>query len=170
MAPMGALPPNPRRYLRHNDEAWRLEERLMRRALPVLNVLLLVLYPIAWFAPLMRAALLPIFGMNEISVISGLQSLWGTDAGLALLVTFLAVFAPYSKVLGLVLVQFGLLSRRVMPALHLLGRLAMADVFLVALYIVLAKGVAHTTIEVAWGLWAFTGCVGLSMALAWAER
>ena len=142
----------------------------MCRALPFLNLALLVGYPVAWFAPLMRAALLPIFGMNEISVISGLQSLWGTDAGLALLVTFLAVFVPYVKVLGLALVQFGLLSRKVMPVLHLLGRLAMADVFLLAVYIVLAKGVAHTTIEVAWGLWAFTGCVGVSMALAWAEE
>ena len=142
----------------------------MRRALPFLNLCLLVAWPVAWFAPLMRAALLPLFGMNEISVISGLQSLWGTDAGLALLVTFLAVFVPYVKVLGLALVQFGLLSRKVMPVLHLLGRLAMADVFLLAVYIVLAKGVAHTTIEVGWGLWAFTGCVGVSMGLAWAEE
>lgn len=142
----------------------------MRRALTYLNLCLLVAWPVAWIAPLMRAAFLPIFGMNEISVISGLQSLWGTDAGLALLVTFLAVFVPYVKVLGLALVQFGLLSRRVMPVLHLLGRLAMADVFLLAVYIVLAKGVAHTTIEVGWGLWAFTGCVGVSMGLAWVEE
>jgi uncharacterized paraquat-inducible protein A len=142
----------------------------MRRALPFMNLALLVAWPVAWFAPLMRAALLPIFGMREISVISGLQSLWGSDAGLALLVTFLAVFVPYVKVLGLALVQFGLLSRKVLPGLHLLGRLAMADVFLLAVYIVLAKGVAHTTIEVGWGLWAFTGCVGVGMVLAWAEE
>lgn len=142
----------------------------MLRPLSLLNLALLVAWPVAWFAPLMRAAFLPLFGMNEISVISGLQSLWGTDAGLALLVTFLAVFAPYMKVLGLALVQFGLLSRKVLPVLHLLGRLAMADVFLLALYIVLAKGVAHTTIEVAWGLWAFTGCVAAGMVLAWAEE
>ncbi len=134
-----------------------------------LNLGLLILYPIAWFAPLMRAALMPLFGMDEISVVSGLQSLWGSDAGLALLVTFLAVFAPYAKTLGLALVQFGLLSRAVMPALHILGRLAMADVFLAALYIVLAKGVGHATVEVAWGLWLFTGCVGVSLALSWTE-
>ena len=36
-----------------------------------LNLCLLVLFPIAWFAPLMRAAVLPIFGMDEISVITG---------------------------------------------------------------------------------------------------
>lgn len=141
----------------------------MRRILPWLNLCLLVLYPIAWFAPLMRAALLPMFGMTEISVVTGLQSLWGTDAALALLVTFLAVFAPFAKTLGLALLQFGLLSRRTMPALHLLGRLAMADVFLAALYVVLAKGVGHATVEVAWGLWLFTFCILASIALSLAE-
>ena len=139
------------------------------KALPFLNLCLLVLYPVAWFAPLMRAAVLPVFGMTEISVVSGLQSLWGSDPGLALLVTALAVFVPYTKTLGLALVQFGLMSRRTLPALHLLGRLAMADVFLMALYIVLAKGVGHATVEVAWGLWLFTGCIIASLALSLAQ-
>lgn len=134
------------------------------------NLALLILYPIAWFAPLMRAALLPIFGMTEISVISGLQSLWASDAVLALLVTFLAVFAPYAKTILLALVQFGLLSGRVMPVLHLLGKLAMADIFLAALYIVLAKGIGHATVEVAWGLWLFTFCVLGQIALSWGTR
>jgi len=140
----------------------------MLRPLPLMNLSLLVLYPIAWFAPLMRAALLPIFGMREITVVSGLQSLWGSDVGLALLVTFLAIFAPYAKVVGLALTHAGLLSRAALPALHGLGRLAMADVFLASLYIVLAKGVGHATVETAWGLWLFTFCVA-SLALSWAE-
>ncbi len=131
-----------------------------------LNLSLLILFPIAWFAPLMRAAVLPIFGMDEISVITGLQSLWATDAALALLVTFLAIFAPFAKVLGLALVQYRLLSRKVLPVLHLLGRLAMADVFLVALYIVVAKGAGHVTIETAWGLYLFTGCILASLGLS----
>lgn len=131
-----------------------------------LNLCLLILFPVAWFAPLMRAALLPLFGMDEISVVTGLQSLWGTDAALALLVTFLAVFAPYAKTIGLALVQFGLLDRRVMPVLAVLGKLAMADVFLVALYIVIAKGAGMVTVETAWGLWLFTGCILASLALS----
>lgn len=138
------------------------------RVMKYANLALLILYPVAWFAPLMRAALLPMFGMTEISVVSGLQSLWQDDAALALLVTFLAVFVPYAKTLGLALVQFGLLRASVMPALHVLGRLAMADVFLAALYIVLAKGIGHATVQVAWGLWLFTGCVLASLAMGWA--
>ncbi len=133
------------------------------------NLALLILFPIAWFAPLLRAAILPIFGMDEISVVSGLQSLWGTDPALALLVTFLAIFAPYAKTLGLALIHWHLLSPKTLPALHILGKLAMADVFLIAVYIVLAKGVGHATIETAWGLYLFTACILASLALSWAS-
>ena len=135
-----------------------------------LNLSLLILFPIAWFAPLMRAALLPMFGMDEISVITGLQSLWQSDAALALLVTFLAVFAPVAKVIGLALVDFGLLAPRVLSALHVMGKLAMADVFLLAIYIVIAKGAGYVTIETAWGLYLFTGCILASMALSHRAR
>ena len=130
------------------------------------NLTLLVLFPIAWFAPLMRAALLPIFGMNEISVITGLQSLWASDVGLALVVTLFAIFAPLAKTIGLALLHFGLMSPRTLPALHVLGKLAMADVFLVALYIVIVKGVGLATVEVAWGLYLFTGCILASLVIS----
>ena len=132
-----------------------------------LNLALLVLFPVAWFAPLLSAALLPIFGMDEISVITGLQSLWGSDAGLALLVTFLAVFAPYAKTIGLALLHWNLLSPRALPALDILGRLAMADVFLIALYIVIVKGAGMVTIETAWGLYLFTGCILSQILISW---
>lgn len=128
-----------------------------------LNLALLVLFPLAWFAPLMRAGLLPLFGLDEISVLTGLQSLWGTDIPLALLVTVMAIFAPWMKTIGLALLHFNLLSPRVLPALHIMGKLAMADIFLLALYIVVVKGVGVATVEVAWGLYLFTGCILLSM-------
>lgn len=130
------------------------------------NLTLLILFPIAWFAPLLRAALLPIFGMDEISVITGLQSLWGTDPALALLVTALAIFAPFAKTLGLALIHFGLLSPQTLPALYALGKLAMAEVFLIALYIVIAKGAGYVTIETAWGLYLFTACILASLFIS----
>lgn len=126
---------------------------------------LLILYPVAWFAPLMRAGLLPIFGLSEISVVTGLQSLWRSDVVLALIVTAFAIFAPYLKTIGLALMQWDLLDARVQPALHILGKLAMADVFLIAVYITLAKGIGYATIEVAWGLYMFTGCILASITL-----
>lgn len=135
-----------------------------------LNLALLILFPIAWFAPLLRAALLPIFGMDEISVITGLQSLWESDAALALLVTFLAIFAPYAKTIGLALLHWNLLSPKTLPVLEILGKLAMADVFLIALYIVIAKGAGHVTVETAWGLHLFTACILTQVLISWKSK
>lgn len=142
----------------------------MTQALRLTNLSLLILFPIAWFAPLMRAGLLPLFGLSEISIVSGLQSLWDTDVALALLVTFLAIFAPYMKVIGLALIQFGLMRRKVLPVLEWLGKLAMADVFLIALYIVLVKGAGHVTVETGWGLYLFAACVLASLAISHLTR
>ena len=131
------------------------------------NLSLIVLFPIAWFAPLMRAGLgLPLFSLDEISVISGLQSLWKSDVFLALLVTFFALFAPYLKTIGLGLVHFNLLSPKLLPTLHILGKLAMADIFLIALYITLSKGIGIGKIETAWGLYLFTACILASLAIS----
>ena len=135
--------------------------------LKFLNLSLLILYPIAWAAPLMRAGLLPLFSLSEISVLTGLQSLWASDIFLALVVTVFALFAPYLKTIGLALVQFGWLSNRSLPALQFLGKLAMADVFLIALYITLTKGIGVGRIETAWGLYLFTGCILASLWISW---
>lgn len=134
------------------------------------NLALLILFPIAWFAPLMRAGLgLPFFDLDEISVVSGLQALWDTDIFLALLVTIFALFAPYLKTIGLALIQFDLASPRLLPALATLGKLAMADVFLIALYIVVVKGVGLAKVETAWGLYLFSFCILMSLALSLRE-
>lgn len=132
-----------------------------------LNLSLLILFPVAWFAPLLRAGVnLPLFGLEEISVVSGLQALWETDVFLALLVTFFAIFAPILKVVGVALIQFGQMRRRMLPALNFLGKLAMADIFLIALYIVVLKGVGMARIETGWGLYLFTFCVVASILVS----
>ena len=138
-----------------------------QRLLKLANLALLVLFPIAWFAPLLRAGLLPFFSLDEISVITGLQALWEKDVFLALLVTFLALFAPYTKTLGLALVQFRLGSPRMLAILHFLGRLAMADIFLIADYIVVAKGVGVGRLETGWGLYLFTFCILASYSISY---
>ncbi|MCJ7872402.1 paraquat-inducible protein A [Marinovum sp. 2_MG-2023] len=131
-----------------------------------LNLSLLILFPIAWFAPLMQAGLLPLFGLEQISVITGLQALWSSDVILALVVTVFALFAPYVKTIGLALVHFGLADRRLLPALAVLGKLAMADIFLIALYITVVKGIGVGRIETQWGLYLFTVCILASIACA----
>ena len=138
----------------------------MLNVLRYANLSLLILFPIAWFAPLMRAGLLPIFGLSEISVISGMQSLWKSDVALALLVTAFALFAPYLKTIGIALVHFNLLKDKTIPALSWIGKLAMADVFLIALYIVVFKGVGIGKVETGWGLYMFTACILASIVIS----
>ncbi len=138
----------------------------MLNVLRIANLSLLILFPIAWFAPLMRAGLLPIFGLSEISVISGMQALWKSDVALALLVTTFALFAPYLKTIGLALVHFNLLKDKTLPALSWIGKLAMADVFLIALYIVVIKGIGFGRVETGWGLYMFTACILASIIIS----
>ena len=147
----------------------------MSNVLKFSNLSLIILFPIAWFAPMLQAGLMGgmmpyFFDLNEISVITGLQSLWASDVFLALLVTFFAIFAPYLKTLGLALIHFNLLHRKVLPVLHLLGKLAMADIFLIALYLVVGKGVGVGTVQTAWGLYLFTGCILASLAISFASE
>ncbi|WP_341366168.1 paraquat-inducible protein A [Yoonia sp. BS5-3] len=138
----------------------------MLNALRIANLSLLILFPIAWFAPLMRAGLLPLFGLSEISVISGMQSLWKSDVALALLVTAFALFAPYLKTIGIALVHFNLLKDKTIPVLSWIGKLAMADVFLIALYVVVFKGVGIGKVETGWGLYMFTACILASIVIS----
>ncbi|WP_299558083.1 paraquat-inducible protein A [uncultured Sulfitobacter sp.] len=143
---------------------------MQRTLLRTANLALLVLYPVAWSAPLMRAGLLPLFGLSEISVLSGVRSLWETDMFLAGVVAAFALAAPYLKTIGLALRQFGLLGPRTDAVLEATGKLAMADVFLIALYITVIKGIGVGRIEIAWGLYLFTFSILASIWIGWKTR
>lgn len=129
-----------------------------------------MIFPVAWFAPLLRAGLLPFFGLDEISIISGILSLWESDVLMASLVAFLALVAPFAKTLGLAAIQLGRAPRWLLGWVAWAGRLAMADVFLISLYIVVAKGVGVGRVETAWGLYLFTAAILASLAISWAEK
>lgn len=134
--------------------------------LRLLNLSLFILFPIAWFAPMARAGIkMWFFDLETLSVFSSLGSLWESDVFLASLVAFFALIAPMFKTIMLTAIHFGLLGGNALPALGILGKLAMADVFLIALYIVLAKGVGVGTVETGWGLYLFTFCVLLSLLI-----
>ena len=130
-----------------------------------LNLLLLLLYPASWLAPLARAGFLPFFSGTEITILGGVADLWQSDAALATLVAVFAIVIPYAKTLSLAAIHFGWLGARALPLIEIVGKLAMADVFLIALYIVLVKGVGVGHVVSAWGLWLFTACV---LASLWA--
>lgn len=132
---------------------------------------LAIAFPVAWFAPLMTVKVkLAFWGSGtNVSLISTLQSLWAEAPVLALVLSFLTLAAPMLKLLGMGLMLTGLLSHRAEGALWLLGRLAMADVFLIVVYMALFKGIDAGTITPQWGLWAYTGAVlgslGVSLAM-----
>ncbi len=128
------------------------------------NLSLLLLFPLSWAAPLVRAGLLPLFGLSEISVLSGVATLWSGAPLLSLLVALFALIAPMAKTIALAAIHFGRAPAGWLAWISALGRLAMADIFLIALYITLAKGIGVGRIEVAWGLWLFTFCVLASLA------
>ncbi len=139
---------------------------MLWRFLTALNLLLLVAFPVAWAAPLMRAGLLPLFGMEEVSVLSGIRALWSEDVLLAGVVALFALVAPMVKTLGLLLIHLSRAPARLLPGLTALGKFAMADIFLIAIYITLAKGIGVGRVETDWGLWLFTGCVLLSLGVS----
>lgn len=146
-----------------------------------LNLALVVAFPVAWFAPLLRTGLLPqwqmpswlggttLFAPDTITVISGLQKLWEADVFLAIAVTFFALVAPMLKCLGMSLIHFNLLSPSTQPTIALMGKLAMADIFILALYVVIAKGIGIGQIDVAWGLYLFTASVMASLFVSLVE-
>ncbi|SLN29958.1 Paraquat-inducible protein A [Aquimixticola soesokkakensis] len=130
-------------------------------ALRIANLSLLILYPIAWAAPLLKAGLLPLFKLSQISVLSGLSALWHTDLFLFGVVLVFAVIAPVAKIVAL----DGALRRNRHPlrSVTALGRLAMADIFLMAIYVTVIKGIGIGRVEVGWGLYLFTACVVMSL-------
>ena len=136
------------------------------RILTGANLCLLVLFPVSWGAPLLRAGLLPLFGLSEISVLSGIGTLWREAPLLGIVVAVFALLAPMAKTVMLALVHLSRAPARLLSATAVLGKLAMADIFLIAIYITLADGIGVGRVETAWGLWLFTGCVVASLAIS----
>ncbi|MEM6679766.1 MAG: paraquat-inducible protein A [Pseudomonadota bacterium] len=134
--------------------------------LAMANLALLLALPVAWTAPLARAGLLPFFEGKAVSVLSGLEDLWEADWLLAVLVALFAIVMPTAKTAALAAVHLGWLRRAALPMIELLGKLSMAEVFLLALYIVIVKGTGLGHVAPAWGLWLFTACVLAQMAIS----
>lgn len=134
----------------------------------LMNIALLAAYPVAWVAPLAEAGVVPWLSTNEISIWGGIRDLWSVDPGLSLLVAALAIAIPYVKTLLLCLIHRGWQGPLV--AIEAVAKLSMADVFLVALYIVIVKGVGIGSVTPAWGLWLFTACVLASIWVGWRTR
>lgn len=137
------------------------------------TIALLILFPVAWLAPLAKAGFaMPLFGGKEISILGGVIELAGSDVFLCAIVGIFAILIPYSKTIVLLGAQFGQLGSadRWLKVLGYLGKLSMADVFLIAMYVVLIKGIGFGNIEIQWGLYLFTLLVLASIWATWATE
>lgn len=136
----------------------------------LVNLALLGLFPLAWVAPLAHAEVMWFWGAGEVSVISGVRQLYEKDIFLCVIVVIFAMVAPYMKTVALAYVHFSETesARRLLPTIEILGRLSMTDVFLLAFYITLYRGVAD--IQIGWGLYLFTVLVLLAIWASWATR
>ena len=85
-----------------------------------------------------------------------------------------SVLAPLAKSAALVWIWYRVpapRARRLLDRLSLLGKLAMTEVFLLAVILIGLKGVGIGSVEVSWGLHPFIVAVLLSLATstwAWA--
>lgn len=144
--------------------------RVVPSSVCTVNMLLLILYPAAWLAPLAEAGLVSWWSGDHITIAYGVADLWKVDPILAALVAVLAILVPYGKTVCLSAIHLGKLGPASLPVIEVIGKLSMADVFLIALYIVVVKGVGIGHVETAWGLWLFTACVLTSIWVGWATK
>lgn len=146
----------------------------MKAILFWINASLLIAYPISWFTPLFEVGLIeevkfdwrilgqeipPLFGLQQVSIITTVQTVWADDVFLAILITFFALVAPMLKIVGLLLMNLNLLSWGLKNFTHFLGKLAMADVFLIAFGCVIVKGINLGQLNILWGTYFFSMCV-----------
>ena len=114
----------------------------------------LAIVPVTWWLPLFTARV-PFLWRQEVSIASGLVELWRLDLLLFAAVLLFSVLVPLVKGAALVWVWYQTPQRgvrRALDRLALLGKLAMAEVFLLAVILVWIKGVGIGTVEVTWGL------------------
>ena len=142
------------------------------RLLGPLLLLTLAALPATWWLPLFVARV-PFLWREQVTVVSGLAALWDLDRFLFAIVLLCSVIAPITKLVATLHVWYRAplgTAAKALGRLALLGKLSMAELFLLAVVIVGFKGVGVGRIEVAWGLEAFAAVVVLSFALSlWAE-
>jgi uncharacterized paraquat-inducible protein A len=141
------------------------------RAIGPLLVVSLILVPVTWWLPLFTARV-PFLWQQEVSIATGLVELWRLDLVLFAVVLLFSVLAPLAKGAALLWAWYRVPASRAGVWLHrlsILGKLAMAEIFLLAVVIVGLKGVGIGKVEVSWGLHAFAGALLLSFAVStWA--
>ena len=101
------------------------------------------------------------------SILSGIRALLAGDGvWIGLLLLLFSVLFPIGKLVALRVALGSGASSRLHRVLAGIGRFSMADVFVVALLVVVSKTFpGGTTIDLRWGIYAFAGAALLTMGL-----
>lgn len=139
----------------------------LARLLALVNLVLTLALPVVWFLPLVRNSAFLVFSY-ELSIANGMMELLAVDWLLAVVIFLFVIVAPLLK--GFIYIALWFLPWRLgRHALALgkhLARYAMADIFLVALSIVIVKGLGVGSIELRYGFYLFAGYVLYSLAFS----
>ena len=136
----------------------------------VAHLTLLILFPVAWFAPLIefQAGIwwLPFSNQSgQKSTIQALALLWDANLILALSITILVIILPLLKIIGSLLVMFGVLAHSIQPALSYFGKISSIEIFVASILIVVATEMSALDITALWGTYLLLGCVTLSFIM-----
>ena len=130
-----------------------------------LAVVTLWLLPIGWVVPLFETEIL-FFLRDRVSILIGIESLLRIDLFLTIVVIIFAIVAPALKAFMTIWTWYRCpivsLNRQILR-LSILGKLAMAEVFLIAIGIIVFKGIGLGEVRVLWGLYFYTFVILLSI-------
>jgi uncharacterized paraquat-inducible protein A len=137
---------------------------------PMLMVVLVAL-PLSWWLPMFTTQTL-LFFEHKVSIVVAIATLFETDLFLCSVVVLFSIVAPVLKNAAFIYVWYRVPNShalRWVSRLTLLGKLSMAEIFLVALAIVGIKGVALQQVYVDFGLYFFSLVILTSLVLSlWA--
>jgi paraquat-inducible protein A len=125
------------------------------RYLGVLILLFPLVFPVTWFLPLLTTT--KIIFKNDVSLYSGCLILLQSEIFLFVVVALFGGIVPMIKFVLLIWLWYGAneaRARRLFPVMYLMDKFSMLDIFLVALLVVMIKGLGGD-IEIRYGCYVF---------------
>lgn len=143
----------------------------LRRLIGPFLIIVLVARPPSWWFPVFTTQTL-LFFRHEVTIVVAIVTLFETDLFLCIVVVLFSMVAPVIKNAALIYVWYRVPNThalRWVGRLTLLGKLSMAEIFLIALAIVGIKGVSLQQVYVSYGLYYFSAVILASLVLSlWA--
>ncbi len=143
----------------------------LQRLIGPFMMIVLVALPLSWWLPVFTTETL-LFFKYEVSIVIAVVTLFEVDLFLCIVVVLFSMVAPVIKNAAFIYVWYRVPSThalRWVSRLIFLGKISMAEIFLIALAIVGIKGVNLQQVFVEYGLYCFSVVILASLGLSfWA--